>query len=260
MITKALLVGFVYWLCHLTGYHAPNMLLDRPLFLGPLIGFVLGDFETGCVIGAQLEMIFMGIVFVGSASAADPGASTAIAVAFAILNNLTVNEAVAIATPIGYLCALIISLEPILGELFTPIIDSFLKKDDYKGWTIVGHALSFVELAVGPLFVVLAICLGGPAVESIMGALPEFVMNGINAAASMLPAVGLAVLISQMWNKRTSIFFFFGFFLMKYMNLDIIFLSIIAIFIAVKDVFDYLDNRKTQTTVVVNDEEDFFNE
>lgn len=44
------------------------------------------------------------------------------------------------------------------------------------------------------------------------------------------------------------------------MNLDIIFLSIIAIFIAVKDVFDYLDNRKTQTTVVVNDEEDFFNE
>lgn len=258
MLGKALIVGFVYWLCHLTGYHAPNMMLDRPIFLGPILGLILGDFKTGCIIGAQLEMIFMGIVFVGSATSADPGASVAIAVAFAILNNLSVNEAIAIATPIGYVCALVIGLEPILGEIFTPIIDSFLKKDDYKGWTIVGHLLSFVELAIGPLFVVIGVYLGGSVVEGIMNQLPEFVMNGINAAACMLPAVGLAVLTSQIWNKKTAIFFFFGFFVMKYMELDIIFLAIIATFIAVKDVIDFLDNRKLAPAVAKTEEEDFF--
>ena len=261
MLAKALLVGFVYWACHLSGYHAPNMMLDRPIFLGPLVGLVLGDFYTGCVIGAQLEMIFMGIVFVGSATSADPGASVAIAVAFAILNNISVNEAIAIATPIGYLCALIIGLEPILGEIFTPFIDSFLKKDDYKGWTIVGHLLSFVELAVGPLFVVIAVALGGSVVENIMNSLPAFVMTGIDAAACMLPAVGLAVLTSQIWSKKTALYFFFGFFLMKYMNLEILFLAIIAIFIAVKDVIDFLENKKLAPAAAVKtEEEDFFNE
>lgn len=259
MLGKALIVGFVYWLCHLTGYHAPNMMFDRPIFLGPIIGLVLGDFETGCILGAQLEMVFMGIVFVGSATSADPGASVSVAVAFAILNNLSVNEAIAIAAPIGYVCALLIGLEPIVGEIFTPIIDSFLKKDDYKGWTIVGHLLSFVELAIGPLFVVIGVYLGGTVVEGIMASFPEFVMNGINAAACMLPAVGLTVLTSQIWSSKTAIFFFFGFFLMKYMELDIIFLALIAAFIAIKDVFDYLDNRKLAPAVAAkSEEEDFF--
>lgn len=263
MIVKAFLVSFATWACHLSGYHAPNMLLDRPIFLGPVIGLILGDFTTGCIIGAQLELVYMGVVFVGSATSADPGTSVAIAVSFAVLNDLSVSEAIAVATPIGYLCALAIALEPFLGEIFTPFIDKFLQKDDYKGWTIVGHLLSFVELAIGAVFVFFAVAFGGDLVEKMMEALPDFVLTGINAAGSMLPVVGLTVLISQLWDKKTSLYFLFGFLVMKYMNLDILFLAFIAAFIALRDVFQYLENRKTapaaaEISTESNEEEEFF--
>lgn len=263
MLLKAFLVSFAYWACHLTGYHAPNMLFDRPIFLGPIVGFILGDFGLGCIIGAQLELIFMGVVFVGSATSADPGASAAVAVSFAILNNLSVSEAIAVATPIGYFCALVIALEPALGEVFTPFIDHFLKKDDYWGWTIVGHVLSFIELSVGPLLVFLAILFGGDLVSQLMGSMPEFVLTGINVAGSMLPVVGLAVLTSQLWDKKTALYFLFGFFVMKYLSLDILFLAFLAIFISMRDVFQFLENRRevsvsAEAPVELSEEEEFF--
>ena len=263
MVLKAFLVGFALWVCHLSVYHAPNMLLDRPIFLGPVIGLILGDFTTGCIIGAQLELIFMGVVFVGSATSADPGASAAIAVSFAILNNLSVNEAIAVATPIGYLCALAIALEPALGEFFTPFIDSYLKKDNYKGWTIIGHLCSFIELSTGPVFVFFAVLFGGDLVGKAMEALPEFVLTGVNVAGSMLPVVGLAVLTSQLWDKKTSLYFLFGFFIMKYMEIDILFLAILAIFVAMRDVYNYLDNQRSvpqpvESVSELEEEEEFF--
>ena len=42
-------------------------LLSRPLVLGPLVGLVLGDPSQGIIIGATLELIFMGNIKVGAA-------------------------------------------------------------------------------------------------------------------------------------------------------------------------------------------------
>ena len=42
-------------------------LLSRPLVLGPLVGLVLGDLQQGVIIGASLELIFMGNIKVGAA-------------------------------------------------------------------------------------------------------------------------------------------------------------------------------------------------
>ena len=42
-------------------------LINRPLVLGPLVGLVLGDISQGIIIGATLELIFMGNIKVGAA-------------------------------------------------------------------------------------------------------------------------------------------------------------------------------------------------
>ncbi len=265
MITNALLVAVVFLVCRLTVYQMPNLMLDRPIFLGPLLGFVLGDFETGCLIGAQLELIYMGVVVVGTATSADPGAAVAIAVPFAILNNLSVNEAIAISVPIGYLCTVLFALEPVFGEIFTPIVDSFMDKDDYRGWTFVGIGLSIVEEAILPICVFFALAFGGNLVETFVNSLPSFILDGINVAGSVLPAVGLAILTSQLWSKKASIFFLFGFFLMKYMEIDVMFLAFIAAFIALMDAYNYMEQKKRLAEIQlqaapadINEEEDFF--
>ena len=48
-------------------YFTGKSLQTRPLVLGPLVGLAMGDLQTGCVIGATMELALMGAVGVGAA-------------------------------------------------------------------------------------------------------------------------------------------------------------------------------------------------
>jgi hypothetical protein len=60
-------------------------LLSRPLVLGPLVGLVLGDINQGIIIGASLELIFMGNIKVGAAIPPDVVTAGVLGAAFLFL-------------------------------------------------------------------------------------------------------------------------------------------------------------------------------
>ena len=76
-------------------------MMDRPLFLGPVVGLILGDFQTGIVVGASLELVMMGIVGIGSATIPDTVSGSILATAFVITSGLDVSAAVALSLPIA---------------------------------------------------------------------------------------------------------------------------------------------------------------
>ena len=47
-------------------------MLSRPIVVAPLAGLLLGDVQTGLIVGASLESIFMGVVNIGISSTAEP--------------------------------------------------------------------------------------------------------------------------------------------------------------------------------------------
>ena len=51
------------------------VMLSRPIVVAPLTGLLLGDVQTGLLVGASLESIFMGVVNVGISSTAEPALS-----------------------------------------------------------------------------------------------------------------------------------------------------------------------------------------
>ena len=78
-------------------------MLSRPIVVAPLAGLLLGDVQTGLIVGASLESIFMGVVNIGGASAAEPGIATAVGTAFAIMLGKGSEVALTLALPIGIL-------------------------------------------------------------------------------------------------------------------------------------------------------------
>lgn len=68
-------------------------MLDRPLVLGPLVGLILGDLQTGIIIGASLELVMMGVVGIGSATPPDTVSGSILATVFAISAKLDVSAA-----------------------------------------------------------------------------------------------------------------------------------------------------------------------
>ena len=60
-MTQALLVGLAVIFCDFVETWFSYPMTTRPLIVGTVIGIVLGDITTGIVVGASLELVFMGV-------------------------------------------------------------------------------------------------------------------------------------------------------------------------------------------------------
>lgn len=100
---QAFLVALTVFVCVGGAELAGFTMLNRPIVIGPLVGLFLGDLHTGVIVGAALEAVFMGVVNIGGASAAEPGIATAVGTAFAIMLGKGTEVALTLALPIGIL-------------------------------------------------------------------------------------------------------------------------------------------------------------
>lgn len=64
-MTQALLVGLAVIFCDFVETWFSYPMTTRPLIVGTVIGIVLGDITTGIVVGASLELVFMGVMAIG---------------------------------------------------------------------------------------------------------------------------------------------------------------------------------------------------
>src|SRR3984885_3548197 len=94
-------------------------LLSRPLVLGPLVGLVLGDVTQGAIIGATLELIFMGNIKVGAAIPPDVITGGVLGTAFAILSGKGPASALALAVPISILPEMVLSGLCVFSPLYS---------------------------------------------------------------------------------------------------------------------------------------------
>ena len=257
MLLTALLVFLVAMCLKTSNYFFPNMQFDRPIIVGFVIGLVLGDVKTGILIGAQLELVFLGVMAIGSSQAADPLTATAIAVSFSILNGLSVSAAVALGVALGYVALAFWAAEPAVAELFNPLIDRYIKRDEFNKYRIAIWVGGTVSIMITPLVVFLAVSFGGDLVNGLMNAMPAYILAGINAAGAMLPAVGLAMMLQLLWNWKAAIYFILGFMLIAYLKVDTVFLLVIATFIALVGYFGSADNKGGSQPAKLSEEEEF---
>ena len=82
MVT-AILLGLVAMLAN-AEYLFGTSLLSRPIVTGVLTGLVLGDLKTGIILGATMELAFIGAFSVGAAIPPEIISGAILGTAFAI--------------------------------------------------------------------------------------------------------------------------------------------------------------------------------
>ncbi len=207
-------------------------LLSRPLVLGPLVGLVLGDVTQGIIIGGTLELIFMGNIKVGAAIPPDVITGGVLGTAFAIISGKGPAIALAIAVPVSILAEMVISGLFVLRAILNKKFDQYADDGDYKGVQRL-HILSGL---LRPLFmgviIWLALQLGAGAMKSFLDMIPAWVQSGLQVAGNMLPALGFALLMNLMFNKKVAPYFFLGFMLAAYLKLPVIAIGGLGVIIA----------------------------
>ncbi|MDB5013950.1 MAG: hypothetical protein JWQ25_2152, partial [Daejeonella sp.] len=207
-------------------------LLSRPLVLGPLVGLVLGDLTQGVLIGATLELIFMGNIKVGAAIPPDVITGGVLGTAFAILSGKGPAVALALAVPISILAELVISGLFVFRPVFNKRFERYAEEGNYKkiqGLHIFSGLLK--PLLMG-LIAFLALQLGSGIIQSAVNQIPAWVHSGLQVAGNMLPALGFALLMNLMYNRNVAPYFFLGFILTSYLKLPVIAVGGLGVIIA----------------------------
>lgn len=250
---EAFLVALAVFVCvggaELIGF----TMLNRPIIIGPLVGLLLGDVQTGVIVGASLEAVFMGVVNIGGASAAEPGIATAVGTAFAIMLGKGPEVALTLALPIGILGLQIKTVIYIfIVGMFAKTFDKLAAEGKEKQIVILHYGLWAVQWTLYSLFAFFGILFGSDAVSAILEAIPDAVMNGLTVCGGLLPAVGMAMLMKMLWDKKICMAFFLGFVLVAYLKLPLIALAVLGVIVALYvGMNDYrMSQLATQRTAV----------
>src|SRR6201991_1897637 len=147
-------------------------LLSRPLVLGPLVGWVLGDLHQGVVIGASLELIFMGNIKVGAAIPPDVVTGGVLGTAFAILSNKGVGIALALAIPISILAEMLLSALFVTRSVLNKTFAQYAEEGDWRKIQRLHVSSGFIKPALMALVGWLALQLGADTMKSFLNHIP----------------------------------------------------------------------------------------
>lgn len=230
----ALIVAMAYWAIFVLDESFSWQALVRPIVTGPIIGLVLGDLQTGAIMGGLIEAIFLGIVSVGGGAPADAFGSTIICTTFVIRGGIPMEAGLALAFPIGTLTARISQLVLPMHAYLVRVFEKFAENGESKKFVTLQQAYRFCfSRLFHSITIFLAIWFGAERVQSVFDYLPTFVLDGLGVAGGMLPAVGLGILTSMILNKRQGAFLFIGFALSAYLDLGTMAVAILAGAVAV---------------------------
>lgn len=219
----------------------------RPLLIAPIVGLILGNLQAGLVIGATLEIMWMGIGDVGAYMAPDIITGTMISTSLAIMGNSNgsistmVATAITLAVPTSILAQQLLVLIETINCSLNGWAKRLADNADVKGtyWLTWPPALLYGFTRAFPTF--LALQFGAGAIQQAINDLPKFIINGLSTAGSIIPAVGIALLMMTMLKKgELWMFVILGFVLSSYLKLDILPITLIAL------VFAFLYERATR--------------
>ncbi|MCI2046658.1 MAG: PTS sugar transporter subunit IIC [Faecalibacterium sp.] len=227
-VYQCILIGLIA----MVGYFSMDcagIMAYRPLVLAPLVGLVLGDLPQGILIGASLELIFLGVVMIGGSTPADAIMGSVLGTAFAITTGKGVEIALALAVPIGLLMQMLVYLLYFFRSTTMARVDAYAEAADFKKIGSLHFLHAGIMGAVYFLIAFVSLLFGADAMNTLINYIPEIIVNGLGVASQMLPAVGLALLMNMLWDKKLWVFLLFGFVLAAYLALPILAIAIIAL-------------------------------
>lgn len=247
---EALLVGLVLAAVWFVEKCLTTPMVFRPIVVGPLVGLVLGDLKMGILCGATLETVFMGAIQVGSAVPPDPMLGAGVGTALAILSGGGPGVAFALGLPIAIFGQSIKVICFIIRSWYMEKACEYARNVEIGRMQFLNWAGLALQCGIYGFVGFATVYFGAAAVESFIGAIPDTIMNGLNVAGGLLPAVGFALLVQPMMNKYNIIYFILGFICVAFLKLPAIGITAFGIVLAYIVVFEKMGNSGGASAVV----------
>ena len=198
------------------------------VIVGLITGAIMGDINTGLVIGGTFQLMSLGVAALGGASAPNYGLATIVGTFIAVRTGTGTDAAIAVGLPVGLLA--------IQLEVVVRIVNNFVahkmqdcnnagKWDKMNRIAWLGPIICSLQTIVPTLIVIL---FGSTVVNFVLEFIPEWVTNGLSIAAGMLPVVGVGMLMRYMPVKKFLPMILIGFVLSAYLSVPVLGIAIVG--------------------------------
>lgn len=205
----------------------------KPTMAGFFAGLILGDIQTGLIVGGTLNLLVLGVGNFGGASIPDYMTGALIGTAFAIFSGKGAEFGISLAVPIGLLMVQLDVLARFTNTYFQNRAEFFVKQGNLDKaarmglWGLLPTSLSRMI----PVF--LALVFGANFIESIVTHMPEWLMSGLQVAGGILPALGIAILLRYLPVKENIPYLIIGFVVAAYLNITVLGAALIGLALAI---------------------------
>jgi PTS system mannose-specific IIC component len=215
-VLQAILIAILYYVANSPwpfGGLGNYATIYRPMVSGLVVGIILGDPVTGTIVGATINLMYIGFISAGGSMPADMSLAGILGTAIAITSGIDAEAAVAFAVPLGLLGALVWVGRLTLDSFFVRVADKYVEEGKpEKVWIaniLLPQVLLFFMTFI-PCF--LAALYGTAYVKGFIDSLSGKFLGILSTIGGMLPAVGIGMMLLAIYKGRARIFFFLGFF------------------------------------------------
>lgn len=253
----------------LGGTSIGNYTLGRPLIGGLVCGIILGDIYTGILVGVAMQVVYIALVTPGGTVSADVRAVSYIGIPLAMIALKSYGldagsadgqaMATSFGTMVGTLGTVLFYGTATINLVWQHIGWKAVENGNFKKLYLVNMGLPWISHIICSFIPTLIMCkMGAPMVDLIKSYLPMdgIAMMTLFTVGSLLPCVGIAILLKQIVTKAIDFIpFFFGFTLAAALGINLVSATIIAGMFAL---INYRIKMLTinKTVAVSNDEDD----
>ena len=198
-------------------------------------GIILGDPNTGLIVGGTIQLMSMGAASLGGSSAPDYGMAGMVATVTACITG---NGDVSVGLAIGVVVAMLYVQLDVIFKIYNSwvfkVIRGHAVKREYNKMLascFLSHVWLFLQGAL-PMIIVLAF--GKQAVEAINAFMPAWFTGGLSIAAGVLPVTGFAILLTFMPVKKFYAFLIAGYVLAAYLGLSVLPIALLGAVVAIE--------------------------
>ncbi|HFQ2098503.1 TPA: PTS N-acetylgalactosamine transporter subunit IIC [Providencia stuartii] len=241
MMTDALLIALIAGIAGVDLFNGLTH-FHRPVVIGPIVGLILGDVQTGLLVGGTLELVWMGMVPLAGAQPPNVVIGGIIGTTFAIMTRADPKVAIGIAVPFSIAVQGCITL---LFTLYSPMMhkcDEMVKKLNWRGIEMVNYFGILILFSFYFIVAFLPIYFGADAASAMVQKAPQWLLDGLAVAGGMMPAIGFSLLMKIMMKKTYVAYFILGFISVTFLNMPIIAVALGAFAIALIDFFNRTRN------------------
>ncbi|MDK6375281.1 MULTISPECIES: PTS mannose/fructose/sorbose/N-acetylgalactosamine transporter subunit IIC [Aerococcus] len=221
-LVSAILVAIISTLSNWWVSHLITRSWLYPLWAGFLVGIAMGEPLLGMKAAAYINLAYLGWITAGGTMPGNLSVAGVFGTALTILSGADPSLAVSFAVPFSLFGILTFQLTMSLNAIWVHRAERYLDEGNITMMRVMNYVpsgiLNFLVTGV-PAF--LLVYYGADFMQSLLNSIPEPVVAAMQTVGAIMPALGIAMLLSAMSSKKLMPFYFLGFLMAAYFNLNV---------------------------------------